>query len=60
MSKYTIKEVGEIIDNEGLGYAIQNYMRGSSIKDPVLAKMWDDCADLLDKITKYVENGGNY
>ena len=51
----TVSEVSDRINNEGLGYAIQHYMRGKDIKDPVLAKMWDEAAALLNKIEEYVQ-----
>ena len=52
--KYDIIDVRDRIIQEGIGYAIMDYMDGSCIADPVLAKMWDDAADLLNKICAYV------
>lgn len=51
----TNKQVKSIVESEGLGYAVQSYMNGSKIKDLELAKMWDECANLLRKIEAYLE-----
>lgn len=37
--KYTLEEVADIVQIEGLGYAIQHYMSGESIEDPELAQL---------------------
>jgi hypothetical protein len=52
--KLTVLGVAAVIENEGLGYAIQHYMSGDHIADPALAKMWDDAAKLLSQIQDYV------
>lgn len=52
MKKFTVLGVAQIIENEGLGYAIQHYMRGKDIADPKLAAMWDECRDLMDEIDR--------
>lgn len=51
---YTKEQVVDIIQKQGLGYAIQSYMRGKDIKDRGLAIIWDDAKDLLDRISEYV------
>lgn len=53
--KMTINEVAGVIECEGLGYGVQYYTSGDSIADPVLAQMWDECADMMDAIEAYVE-----
>jgi hypothetical protein len=50
MKKHSIQQVALIVEYEGLGYAIQDYMSGDSIEDPELAKMWDECQKLMNKI----------
>lgn len=50
MNKLTIKEVAQRVENEGLGYTIQNYMSGKHIEDEKLSKLWDECQELMDKI----------
>lgn len=58
MPTYNIEEVGEIVEVEGLGYAIQDYMTGASIEDPVLAKKWDECKELMHEIRDILFPGG--
>lgn len=48
--KLSTKKVAEIVEIEGLGYAVQHYMNGDSIKDSELSKLWDDAKEALDKI----------
>jgi hypothetical protein len=52
--KYTIEQVADIANEEGVDYAIQHYMSGDSIEDPQLAEMWDDCRRLINKIERYI------
>lgn len=55
MAKKTLDDVLCIIENEGLGYAVQYYMAGEDIEDPVLAEMWSRCAEMLNAIMNYLE-----
>lgn len=48
--KYDLIEVADIVENEGLGYAVVDYMSGDSIADPELAALWDQAAGLLNRI----------
>ena len=57
--KFSISEIAGIIENEGLGYAVQHYMSGSSIKDEDLADMWDRARELLNEIEEYVEENAD-
>lgn len=53
--KYTLEEVADIVQIEGLGYAIQHYMSGESIEDPELAQLWGKCAELMYEIERKLE-----
>ena len=55
MEKHTIEEVRDIIETEGLGYAVQDYMSAESIADETLAHYWKKASEYLNKITDYVE-----
>jgi hypothetical protein len=57
--KHSISEIAGIIENEGLGYAIQSYIKASSIKDEDLADMWERAKELLDEIEEYVEDNAD-
>lgn len=47
--------VATVVEDEGLGYAIQHYMNGDSFEDRELAEMWDKCQELLEAIDKKLE-----
>lgn len=48
--KYSIEQVADIVNSEGLGYAIQHYMSGDNIEDPELAKQWEKAKATLNII----------
>lgn len=47
---YNNKSVLSIIQNEGIIYAINNYMDGEVIADKELAKIWDETSAEIDKL----------
>jgi hypothetical protein len=53
MQKKT-EEVIEIIESEGLDYAITDYLSPESIEDKTLAKMWKDAEIALKTIKEYL------
>ena len=55
MAKKTIEEVASIVDNEGMGYAIMDYMGADSIKDKELSKLWKEAQEVLSKIENILE-----
>jgi len=57
--KHSVSEIAGIIENEGLGYAIQSYISPSSIKDEDLADMWERARELLNEIQEYVEDNAD-
>lgn len=57
--KHSVSEIAGIIESEGLGYAIQSYVKASSIKDEDLADMWERAKELLDEIQEYVEDNAD-
>lgn len=57
--KLSISEIAGIIENEGLGYAIESYVNPSQIKDEDLADMWERARELLAEITGYVEDNAD-
>ena len=48
--KYNDSQVADIIINEGLGYAVQHYLPADQIKNPELAKLWQQAEDALNSI----------
>jgi hypothetical protein len=58
MSKYSVQEVAEIVESEGLGYAITGYLDADKIEDETLRELWKQAADILGKIEKIIEPYG--
>ncbi|ATF13531.1 hypothetical protein A616_16575 [Brevibacillus brevis X23] len=56
MKKYSIKQVAEIVDSEGLGYAIQSYLNHENVEDEELAAMWKECGELMARIYSKLED----
>lgn len=56
MTKRGNEEVKAIIEDEGLGYAVQSYMDEDSIEDPELAKAWKEARAALDKIEELLKD----
>ena len=48
--KYDLKTVAQIVDSEGLRYAITSYMNETRIADKKLAKLWKQARVVLEKI----------
>ena len=46
----TLKDIGEIVYIEGLGYAIQLYLNGEDIENEELKVKWLQCAKLMNEI----------
>ena len=49
-AKLSPKKVGDIIEMEGLSYAIQHYISADQIANPELRKAWQDAKQALDAI----------
>ena len=44
------QEVADIVEMEGLGYAVQHYLGAESIKDEKLAALWASAKEALNAI----------
>jgi len=53
--KMGLEQVAGVVENEGLGYAVQHYMSGKDIEDIHLAQLWDQAGDLLNEIDEILE-----
>jgi hypothetical protein len=53
---YSINDIKDIFDSEGIGYAIQSYLSIPSIEDSKLARLINTAKELLDEIEAYVED----
>ena len=48
--KKSLQEVADIVEIEGLGYAVQSYLSADSIKDPEVSRLWHQAKTALDAI----------
>lgn len=53
---YSVNDIKDIFDSEGIGYAIQSYLSIPSIEDAKLARLINSAKELLDEIETYVED----
>jgi hypothetical protein len=53
--KLSDEDVAFKIDMEGIGSCIQDYLSSDRIKNPKLAKLWDEAKEKLDAITELLE-----
>jgi len=49
-----IREVADIVDSEGLGYAIVDYMNGDEIEDQELRDLWKQASPILARIQEII------
>ncbi len=54
MDKVSVEDIVSIVENEGLGYAVGEYLDAESIKDKTLAKLWGQAQDALDEVEHYL------
>ena len=47
---YSNDELRDIVENEGLGYAVQDYVNPEFIEDQDLREKWEQAKNLLDEI----------
>jgi hypothetical protein len=52
---YTIEQVANIVDSNGLDYAIMHYMKAESIKDDELRSAWNKAHGALSEIERILE-----
>lgn len=53
--KYSLQEVADIVENEGLDYAITSYLCPDSIEDVKLRKLWLEAGVALRTIEAMLE-----
>jgi len=50
--KLSKKQVREIVEYEGLGYAIQSYLGAGKIENKQLSKLWSQAKIIMDEISE--------
>lgn len=53
--KYSVEQVADIVNSEGLGYAVQHGLSADSIEDLRLAGLWATAKTALKAIGKILE-----
>jgi len=53
--KLTNLDIAHIVDREGLGYAITDYIGSTNFEDKDLAKLWDQAQNILGQIEIILE-----
>lgn len=54
--KLSLEEVKDIVESEGLGYAVLHYLRASRIKDAVLKELWYEAYRAMSKLEEFLED----
>lgn len=55
MENLSLQDVAEIVESEGLGYAVTGYMSHESIADKDLKELWKQASEILSKIENILE-----
>ena len=55
--KYTIEQVRDIVESEGLGYAVEDYLDSRNIADPKLRDAWNRAETALRQIREMIDDG---
>ena len=53
--QYTNGDAVDIIENEGVGYAVQHYISGDYFKDPVTAALWNAADKSLKALVEHLK-----
>jgi len=56
--KLTNAQVKDIVEEEGIAYAIQKYMSSDDIADPLLKEAWEHAKEALEGIEAILKHAG--
>ncbi|WP_425203736.1 hypothetical protein [Priestia megaterium] len=56
--KKTIEDLYYIVENEGLGYAVADYVNPDTIEDDEMKKLWEEAEAALSKVQKVLDKWG--
>lgn len=56
--KYSNRDILDIVDNEGLGYAVLGYLgpKGEQFEDRTLGSLWDSAYKHLQELDNYLSS----
>ena len=57
--KYSVAEIYDNVEQEGLGTTIHQQVSSERIADPVLSTLWEDAKAVLEQIEQYLEENHN-
>jgi hypothetical protein len=55
MREYSDAEVKQIVEDEGLGYAVMYYMGSDRIETPKLKQLWDEASLAMHRLEEYLD-----
>ena len=55
MKQLSIEELRDVVENEGLGYAIQYAVDSGDIADPEIQEKWEQAKGLLEEIEEALD-----
>ncbi len=55
IGKLSNARAAQIINNEGIGYAVQSYIRGSEFSDPITVELWNSADNALCLLEEYLK-----
>ena len=53
-------DVANVVENEGLGYAVMHYMDSSNIQNKELAELWDKAEEACTNLEEYLKENSHY
>lgn len=53
--KKTIEDLYDIVQNEGLGYAVADYVNPDTIEDDEMRKLWKEADEALKKVQRVLD-----
>jgi len=58
--KFSDQDLRDLIDNEGLGYAVYGYLSADRVEDPYTALLWSNAYVALAALDKHLNEGSDY
>ena len=58
MAGKSIAEVNEIVEMEGLGYALEDYLNEDEIEDGKLAELWGEARGAIAAVREFLNERG--
>lgn len=56
--KYNNSQAGQIVESEGLDYAVQHYTSPDSFQDPTTSRLWLEARDACNALERHLRELG--